>query len=430
MKPRVIIIGAGFGGLYAARGLADKEVDVLLIDRNNYHTFTPLLYQVATSGLDPSHIAYPIRTIFSKNKNIDFLMGTVSNIDYQEKNVVVKSLTETRTESYDYLVIATGTTTNFFGNTKIEQYAFGMKTLSEAVSIRNHILRILEQAAWETNPDMVQRLTTIVVVGGGATGLETSGAIYELYNLMLNREYKSAPELAAKVVLIEASDTVLSAYPEKLRNSAIRQLESLGIEVMLNTSVTDINSDHIVLSNGTQIPTATLIWAAGVRASDILNQLDVTLNRGNRIPVNAHMQVLNRDSVYAIGDITYIEDENGNPYPQVIPVAIQQGKLAAKNVLAEIEQQPLGNFVYRDRGMMATIGRSRAVAYVYNRIPMSGWLAWVSWVILHIVWLMGFRNRLSVFISWLWNYITYDRSVRIILDQVSTKEKLSDQDAR
>lgn len=423
MTPRVIIIGAGFGGLYTARGLADKSVDVLLIDRNNYHTFTPLLYQVATSGLDPSEIAYPIRTIFSRNKNIAFLMGTVNQIDYVQKTVTVEAIDGIRTEHYDFLVIATGTTTNFFGNSEIETFAFGMKTLSEAVSIRNHILRILEKAAWETDPKTVQRLTTIVVVGGGATGLETSGAIFELYNLILEREYHSQLNLKEKVILVEASDTVLNGYPETLRASALKQLRSLGVEVRLNTSVKGVGADHIVLSDGTEIPTATLIWAAGVKASNILNQLEVPLRRGNRVPVNGAMQVLERESIYAVGDITYIEDENGNPYPQVIPVALQQGKLAAKNILAEIQQQPLETFTYHDRGMMATIGRSRAVAYVYNRIAISGWFAWVSWVILHIIWLMGFRNRISVFLSWLWNYITYDRSVRIILDQESIKPK-------
>lgn len=416
--PRVVIIGAGFSGLYAARELSKHPVSVLLIDRNNYHTFTPLLYQVATCGLDPSKIAYPIRSIFRKTRNVDILLGEVNAIDTAARTVTVRTEDEQLVEPYDYLIMAVGTTTNYFNLDDLERYSFPLKTLEEAVTLRNHILYLFEKALRIRTPQDREALTTIVVVGGGATGLETAGAVYELYNNVLKQDFNGVSELRTRVILVEATDRVLAPYPEKLQQSALRQLKSVGVEVILNAAVKGLDAESVTLSDGQRIPTHTVVWAAGVKGSPLVQMLGVELERGARIPVTPQLEVIGLDRVYAAGDITHLQDPSTDqPYAQVIQVANQQGELAAKNIIAQINGQPQEAFKLHDRGMMATIGRNRAVAYVYNKIQFTGFIAWLMWVFLHIVWLMGFVNRIGVFISWVWNYITYDRSVRIILNR-------------
>lgn len=416
--PRVVIIGAGFSGLYAARELSKHPVSVLLIDRNNYHTFTPLLYQVATCGLDPSKIAYPIRSIFRKTRNVDILLGEVNAIDTAARTVTVRTEDEQLVEPYDYLIMAVGTTTNYFNLDDLERYSFPLKTLEEAVTLRNHILYLFEKALRIRTPQDREALTTIVVVGGGATGLETAGAVYELYNNVLKQDFNGVSELRTRVILVEATDRVLAPYPEKLQQSALRQLKSVGVEVILNAAVKGLDAESVTLSDGQRIPTHTVVWAAGVKGSPLVQMLGVELERGARIPVTPQLEVIGLDRVYAAGDITHLQDPSTDQlYAQVIQVANQQGELAAKNIIAHINGQPQEAFKLHDRGMMATIGRNRAVAYVYNKIPFTGFIAWLMWVFLHIVWLMGFVNRIGVFISWVWNYITYDRSVRIILNR-------------
>ncbi len=424
---RVIIIGAGFGGLQAARKLANKPVDVLVIDRNNYHTFTPLLYQVATSALDPSEIAYPVRSIFRKYRNINFMLGEVTGIDYGTKTVTVRTNGHSHSERYDDLIIATGTVTNFFGMGQVEQSAFGLKSLSDAVLLRNHILRQLEKAAWTDDESERAALTTLVVVGGGATGLETAGALYELYNYVLKREYPNSG-IQARVILLEAADYLLAPYPANLRQAALQQLQTLGIEVRLGQGVTDVQADVLVLSNGETLHTHTLVWAAGVRTSLLLETLNMPLSRGGRIPIEPTMRVIGLDHVYAIGDIAYLEDDKGEPYPQLIAVANQQGKLASANILSQLKGEPQKPFHYTDLGIMATIGRSRAVAWLFYRIQLRGFLAWQAWLWFHLIMLIGFRNRFMVLTSWLWNYITYDRSVRIILEMQNTPRQESETD--
>jgi NADH dehydrogenase len=422
-RHKVIVIGAGFGGLYVTRGLANKSVDVLLIDRNNYHTFTPLLYQVATCGLDPSEIAYPVRSIFRRNQNVRVLLGTVIEIDHENGAVVVKTNGTTRRETYDTLVIAAGSVTNFFNNTSIGQFGFGMKALPEAVELRNHVLRLFEKAAWSTDTAEREALTTLVVVGGGATGLETAGALHELYNHVVKKEYRQYEQMEARVILVEATDRLLAPYPEHLRQSALKQLQSLGVEVMLNTAVDSVGEGMVRLKDGREIHTHTLIWAAGVKASPLAEMLGVELAKGGRIPVTPELTVIGRNHIYALGDIAHlVNPQDQQPYPQVIPVAIQQGRLAAHNILRELANEPKGQFKYWDKGSMATIGRRRAVAYPFNAVQLSGWLAWVTWLVLHLVWLLGFRNRLSVFVGWVWNYFTFDRSVRLILDRQPASE--------
>lgn len=421
VRPRVVIIGAGFGGLYAARTFAGKNVDVLLVDRQNFHTFTPLLYQVATCALDASDIAYPVRQIFYENSNIRFLMGTVSQIDRETKTVQIAVEGATVQERYDYLIVAAGSTTNYFGNASLEQHAFPLKDLNDAINLRTHILRLFEKATWTTDPETRKALTTLVVVGGGPTGLETAGALHELYNDVLKQEF---PDLGrAQVILIEATDKVLIPYPAMLQQSALKQLHSLGVETILNTSVVNLDEEAVHLKDGRVIPTATLIWAAGVKASPIAELLGVTLQKSGRVPVQDTMEMVGQEEIYVVGDMAHLEDRKGNAYPMVIPVAKQQGILAAQNILRRLNGLPIQAFVYHDRGIMATIGRSRAVAWIYNRIPLTGFLAWVAWLVLHLLWLMGFRNRISVFVNWLWNYITYDRSLRLILRSASAVQK-------
>jgi NADH dehydrogenase len=402
-KPRVIIIGAGFGGLDAARSLAGKSVAVLLIDRNNFHTFTPLLYQVATSGLDPSEIAYPVRHIFANEPNVDFLLGEVTHINCSEQLVHIQTNGRVQVEPYDYLIIATGSTTNHFGNKSITQHTFNLKELSDAVVLRNHILKLFERAVWANDPAYKKALTTMVVVGGGPTGLETAGALHELYNYVLRQEYRQTNDMAAHVILIEATDRLLAPFPRQLQKAALDQLTSLGVEVILNGTVKEVNDRSILLADGREIPTYTVIWAAGVKASPLGTMLDVPLQRGGRVPVKPTLEVIGRENIYVVGDMSYIEGPDGNPYPQVIQVAKQQGKLAAKNILKRINAQSESDFHYHDPGIMATIGRSRAVAWIYNRIAFTGYIAWIMWLVLHLIWLLGFRNRASVLVGWIWN---------------------------
>jgi NADH dehydrogenase len=415
-KKRVVIIGAGFGGLFAARTLVNKPIDVLLVDRNNYHTFTPLLYQVATSALDPSEIAYPIRSMFRSADNIHSLMGEVTEINTLNKNVVIEMEGSRRIENYDYLIIATGSVSAYFGNEDFKKHAFELNTLDDAVALRNHILRLFEQAAWTEEVQLREALTTLVVVGGGPTGLETAGALYELYNHVLDREFSPDRRLQARVVLVEMLPYLLAGYPVTLRQAALEQLNSLGVEVLLENPVIELAKEHIQLADSRIIPTHTVIWTAGVEASSATEFLGINIKYGGRIPVKPTMEIDVHEGVYAIGDIAYLEDPSGAPYPMLIPVAKQQGILVANNIIRHIKGLELQHFKYHDRGIMATIGRRRAVAWIYNRIQLRGFIAWLAWLGLHLLTLLGFRNQLNVLINWVWNYFTYDRSVRIILD--------------
>lgn len=418
-RPRVIIIGAGFGGLYAAQTFKGRDVDVLLIDRHNYHTFTPLLYQVATAGLEAEEIAYPVRGIFRNRGNVSFMMGEVQGIDPAVKVVSVRSNGEVRQESYDYLIVAAGSVTDFFGNANVERGAIQLKTLDDSVALRNHILKMFERAAWTADPEYRKALTTLVVVGGGPTGLETAGAILELYEHVLRKEYTN---LAPRILLVEARDRLLMPFPEELQKSAYQQLRSLGVDVILDNAVEEALQGKIYLSDGTIIPSYTLIWVAGVKASPLAQMLGVQIKRNGRVQVLPTMQAEGLPDVYIVGDMAYLEDDNGQPLPMMIPAAKQQGILAASNILRRMkgwEQQP---FSYNDRGIMATIGRSRAVAFLWHRVKLTGFIAWVAWLGLHLLTLMGFRNRLNVLINWVWNYFTYDRSARLILEPDVQKE--------
>ncbi len=416
-KTQVIVIGAGFAGLNVAQSLSKQSnVEVLLVDRNNYHTFTPLLYQVATSGLDPSSIAYPIRSIFRHKDNVHCLMGEVTAINHVDKSVTVSTANGERVESYEYLVVATGSVTNFFGITSLEKHAFEVKSLEKSVELREHILRLFEQAAWTDDDAMKDELLTMVVVGGGPTGIETAGAMFELYSYVLKQEYDDRQDLKARVILVEAMDSLLLPYPEPLQRSAEEQLKDLGVEVMTGAMVEDAGADFLKLKDGQIIKTHTIVWSAGVKVSPLAKMLDVKLAKAGRVPVEPTMEVIGNDDIYVAGDMAYLADPNGDPYPMLIPVANQQGKLVAKNIVNTLKNRQLETFSYNDRGIMATIGRTRAVAWIFYRIQLTGFIAWLGWLFLHLIMLMGFRNRISTFLSWVWNYFTYDRSVRIILN--------------
>ncbi len=415
-RPKVVVIGAGFGGLFAVRAMAGKPVEVLLIDRQNYHTFTPLLYQVATCALDPSEIAHPIRSIFSGAQNVRSVMGYVTDINFSTRSVLVNVDGKPRLEYYDYLIIAAGSEPAYFGNEAFKDYTFELRTLKDAVALRNHILRLFEQAVWVEDVATREAMTTLVVVGGGPTGLETAGALYELYNHVLERDFGPQRRLRARVILVELLPYLLAPYPKPLREAALRQIRSLGVEVILQNPVKSISENHIQLEDGRVIPTCTVVWTAGVEAPPLTKTLELPLEKGNRIVVNPTMEVDKFDQVYAVGDIAYLEDPQGVPYPMLIPVAKQQGILAAKNILSHINGLEKMPFRYHDRGIMATIGRRRAVAWIFNRIRLRGFTAWLAWLVLHLLTLMGFRNQVNVLVNWIWNYLTYDRSVRIILD--------------
>ncbi len=414
--PRVVIIGAGFGGLYAAKSLSNAPVEVLLIDRHNFHTFTPLLYQVATCGLEPEEIAYPVRGIFRGQRNFTFLMGEVQGIDTNQRLVTVQTNGTMRYEAYDYLIVAGGSTTNYFNMGQLQRHSFELKNLDDAVQLRNHLLKQFERAAWVVDPAKSDAMLTIVVVGGGPTGLETAGAMYELYEHVLRKEHDYLRDRQPRVILVEATDRLLIPFPEALQKSARTQLESLGVEVVLGNPVTEVGEDYVKLKDGRVIGTKTLVWAAGVKASPLGEMLGVPLQRGGRVPVQPTMETVGLEDVYVIGDMAYLEDGDGKAFPMLIPVAKQQGILAAHNIARRLNGDEQHTFSYIDRGIMATIRRSSAVAWIYNRIPLTGYLAWLSWLGLHLIALLGVRNRINVFINWVWNYWTYDRSVRIILE--------------
>ncbi len=423
-RKRIVIIGAGFAGIRVAQRLAKEAVDIILVDRNNYHTFTPLLYQVATCALDPSAVSYPVREIFERQRNVRFLLGTVTDIDYEEQRVIVQTDGNgTREEAYDFLFVAAGSETNFFGNEQTERNSFGLRDMNDALRLRHHVLRLFEIAAWTEDEARREELMTFVVVGGGPTGLETAGSLHELYNRIVDEQYDKDDNMVARVILLEAMDNILLPYPDSLQQSAQEQLHSLGVEVKTGAFVEEVGEEYVRLKDGEEIPTHTVIWATGVQGVPLARKLDVELAKGGRLPVHATMQVIGRENVYAAGDITYLTPpDSDQPYPALIPVAQQQADYVAKNIMHEIKGEPLEEFRYFDKGIMATIGRSRAVAWVFNRIPLTGFIAWVAWLGLHLITLMGMRNRFQVFLNWVGEYIFYDRSVQLILDQPAAEE--------
>lgn len=409
-RPRVVIAGAGFGGLAAARMLAKAPVDVLLINRTNYHGFWPLLYQVATAGLEPESIAYPVRAILRRYRNASFLLAEVTGFDFARRLVH----TNTGPVSYDYLILAAGSTTNFFGNERIARYTMGMKDLNEAQRLRNHVLLCCEHAAAESDPNRRAALLTFAVVGGGPTGVELAGAFVELIRHVIRHDYPMLDVQQARVVLIEATGHILTSFPESLQRAALQRLQRMGVEVRLNAPVADADPHGLNFRDGSRLDAETIVWAAGVRGAPLADALGVTLGRGARVVVTPELTLPDDQRVFVIGDMAYLEGYRpGVAYPMVAPVAIQMGEQAARNIVAQINDQPMQPFRYVDKGQMATIGRSAAVLDAFG-IRLSGWPAWAGWLFVHLMALVGFRNRALVLLNWAYSYFTYDRGVRLI----------------
>ncbi len=406
--PHVVVIGAGFGGLHVAQKLAGKAVKVTLVDKRNYHLFQPLLYQVATAGISPHEIAYPVRAIFQKQKNFSFLMTRVNGVDFQAKTVI----TDHGDVAYDYLVIAAGASVNFFGNVSLQQNALPLKDVNDAVDLRNHVLNKFELAAQEQDAYKRQGLLTFVAVGGGPTGVESAGALSELTKLILQRDYPGMEMGSVRVMLLEASDRLLANLPPALQENTIQVLNAKHVEVRLNAKVKEYDGQVVTLADGTQFPCETLLWSAGVKAASLMGKLGLAQVSLGRVTVLPTLQLPEHPAVYIIGDAAYLE-ENGKPLPMVAPVAMQQGELAAANILAAVAGRPLKAFHYKNMGSMATIGRNAAVADSFG-MQFRGKIAWVVWLVVHLIGLIGFRNRLIVLINWAWDYFFYDRAVRVI----------------
>jgi NADH:quinone reductase (non-electrogenic) len=408
---RVVIIGAGFGGMRAAQRLAHVPVQVTLIDRRNYHLFQPLLYQVATAGLSPHEIAYPVRAIFQKQKNLDFLLADVTGVDYPARRVH----TSQGEVAYDYLIISTGAANNFYGQQSLAQNALTLKDVGDAVSLRNHLLKMFELAAHEPDPDRRRALLTFVVAGGGPTGVESAGAFSELIRLVLRRDYPRLDLDDVRVLLLEASDALLTGFPPKLQRNAIKVLGLKRVEVRTGTAVAGYDGEQVTLKSGETIAAKTLLWSAGVRAAELTDALGVEQGRHARVKVTAQLQIPGHPEVYVIGDSAYMETEE-SPLPMMAPVATQQAEVAVENIRAQIQGRPLKQFVYKDPGSLATIGRNAAVARIRGW-QFTGFIAWVVWLVVHLIGLIGFRNKLIVLINWTWDYLFYDRAVRLITSE-------------
>jgi NADH dehydrogenase len=409
-RPRVVIVGAGFGGLNAARALAGGDVDVLLVDRNNYHGFWPLLYQVATAGLEAEAIAYPVRAILRRQRNADFRMAEVTGVDLEQRLVLAGG----HPIPYDYLILAAGSADNYFGNETIARNTLGLKDLYDAETLRNQVLTAFERASGEDDVETQQAMLTFVLIGGGPTGVEMAGALAELIGHVLRKDYPMLDVSLARIILVEATGTLLAAFPESIQRAARKRLERMGVEIRLNSPVEAVENGVITFKDGTSVEAALAVWAAGVRASELADALHVETGRNARVKVLPTLDVPGHPEVFVIGDMAYLEGYKGNQaYPMVAQVAIQQGKRAARNVLRRVQGRPMRAFRYFDQGTMATIGRSSAVLDAFG-LRLSGRIAWLGWLLIHIVYLIGFRNRLIVLTNWAINYVTYERGVRLI----------------
>ncbi|MCH8494634.1 MAG: NAD(P)/FAD-dependent oxidoreductase [Balneolales bacterium] len=414
MKREVVIIGGGFGGIKTAKLLAKADVNITLIDKTNHHLFQPLLYQVATAALSPGDIAVPIRAIFSKQKNVKVVLGEVVEVLKDQKEIRLK---DDRCIKFDTLVVACGAKYNYFGNHAWEKHAPGLKTISNALNIRERILMSLEKADQIDNVEERQKYLNFVVIGGGPTGVEMAGAIAEIAKRNMMRDYNNFSPEQTHVYLIEAGPRILNGYDESLSQKAVEMLEELGVEVMQGTPVTQIEHEKVVLENAA-IESPNIIWAAGVVANAVIKTLDVETDRAGRAIVAPDMSLPRHRDIFVIGDAVHMKDADGNPLPAIAPVAMQQGKHVAKliknpSLYDAVEREP---FQYLDKGSMATIGRARAVADIRG-LKLSGFIAWAMWSVVHILFLIGFRNRLHVFVEWMWHYFTYKRGVRLITER-------------
>lgn len=418
---RVVIVGGGFGGLKLANALRNSGMQVVLVDKNNYHQFPPLIYQVASSGLEPSSISFPFRKIFKKRKNFYFRMAEARSI-FPEKKILQTSIGKVE---YDYLVFAAGTTTNFFGNKHLEDEAMPMKTLSEAMGLRNALLSNLERSITCATEQERNELQNIVIVGGGATGVEIAGVLSEMKKYVLPADYPDMDSSQLNIFLIEAGGRLLSGMSPKSSEAAEQFLRNMGVNVCLHKKVIDYRDHKVILEDGMEIPTRTFIWVSGVKAAPIDNLPSECIGRGGRLKVDAYNRVEGMEDVFAIGDqcIMTADKDYPNGHPQLAQVAIQQGKLLAENLkrMEKKKKKALKPFHYRNLGSMATVGRNRAVAE-FKKVKTQGWIAWILWLVVHLRSILGVRNRISVMLNWMYNYFTYDQSLRIIVYARKAKE--------
>ncbi|PYL30019.1 MAG: FAD-dependent oxidoreductase [Verrucomicrobia bacterium] len=416
-KPHVIIVGAGFGGLEAAKKLACKDVRVTVIDRTNYHLFQPLLYQVATAALSPADIAAPVRAILSKCRNVEVILAEVQSVDVETKKVKTVDLEI----DYDYLIIATGARHSYFGHNEWEKLAPGLKSLEDAIELRRRILLAFEYA--EKTPDEAARRAAMnfVIIGGGPTGVEMAGAIAEISRYTMARDFRHINPSEARVILIEGEPRLLAAYPPDLSESARKQLADLGVEVRTSTRATNLTDAGVQIGDEF-IPCRVKIWAAGNNASFVGKTLGVPSDRAGRVIVNDDLTIPGHPEVQVIGDLANFPHQTGQPLPGISPVAMQQGRHAARNVIAMIQGRKPQRFRYWDKGTMATIGRNKAVADL-KFVHLSGLPAWLAWLFVHIVFLVGFRNRLLVLVQWAWAYLTFDKGARLITRNFQAEQR-------
>jgi len=406
---KVIIIGAGFGGLNVAKSLEKENFNVIVIDKTNHHLFQPLLYQVATAALSPGDIAVPIRSLFRHSSNISVIMDEAISVDIKNNKVKLSN----SEIDFDYLVISTGSKHSYFGNDNWSEIAPGMKTLNDALKIREKIIRSLELAEKELNPDNREKYLTFIVIGGGPTGVEMAGAIAEIAKQTMIKDYKNFSPYDTKVYLIEAADRILTGYDERLSKKAEKDLKKLGIKVLLKTKVIYIREEEVV-TNNQLIISSNIIWAAGNQVTGLISTLDIEKDRIGRVIVNNDCSIKVNPNIFVIGDAAHFKDEKGNPLPGVAQVAIQQGRFVAEIIKKNLPQGIRPKFIYRDKGMMATIGKAKAVAEIKG-IKLSGLTAWLLWSVIHIFFLIGFRNRFRVMIEWIWYYFSKNHGTKLIV---------------
>jgi NADH dehydrogenase len=406
---KVVIVGAGFGGLTVAKHLAKYDFDITIIDKTNHHVFQPLLYQVATTALSPADISTTIRSVFSDYKNVKVLLGKVSSIDKENSKV---NFNNSEIE-FDYLIIATGSRHSYFGKDEWEKHAPGLKTLNDALKIREKILLSLEDAEKETDPVKRQKYLNFVIIGGGPTGVELAGAISEIVNKNVLPDFRNVDASMTKVYLIEALPKILSTYPDKLSEHAVEDLKELLVEVILGEKVTEVNENGVGVGDGF-IESSNVLWAAGNEVSPLIKSLETETDKTGRAIVNDDLSLKENEKIFIIGDAAAVKDGEGNYLAAIAPVAIQQGRYVAKIIAKNLADESRKKFRYNDRGTLATIGKAKAVGVVKG-FNLSGWIAWLAWSFIHILYLIGFRNRLRVMVEWVWYYITNRPGIRLIV---------------
>ena len=412
-QKRIVVIGAGFAGVSFASKIAKLDVQLVFIDKINYHQFQPLLYQVSMAGLEPSSISFPIRRLFQKKKNVFIRIASLRSVDHEKKRIQTSS----GEIWYDALVIATGARTNFYGNENLEKRAFTLKSVADSLRLRNAILEDYEKALSEPDYDKRQRFIDIVIVGGGATGVELAGALAEMKKYILPKEYVEIDSKEMDIYLIQSGNRLLASMSEKASARALKELQKLEVNVILNKRVSDFDGTHVHLNSGEKIFCKKLIWAAGICCEQIEGLPGESCERGNRIAVDENLRVKNTKDVFALGDIASMKSEDYEyGHPQVAQPAIQQGKYLAKHLISILDGKNVTPFKYKDKGSMATIGRNQAVVDLKSA-KFGGFSAWILWLFVHLYSLLGFRNRILVLFNWIWNYITYDQSLRLIIKQ-------------